>query len=62
MKTRKSALKRFKITKKGKVLFLHQNSRHLMRHKSKRQIRRQRRESVLEGAFAKKIKQMIGYA
>lgn len=59
MKTRKSALKRFKITKRGKVLFSHQYQGHLMRKKSNRRIRRQKEPGVLKGKFAQKIKKMI---
>ena len=59
MKTRKSALKRFKITKRGKVLFSHQYQGHLMRKKSNRRIRRQKEPGELTGKFAQKIKKMI---
>lgn len=59
-KTRKSALKRFKITKTGKVMFRHQNSGHLQRKKSNRAKRRHKELGTLEGVFAKKIKQMAG--
>lgn len=59
-KTRKSAFKRFKITKRGKVLFSHQYTGHLMRKKSKRRQRRLREPGMLVGAFAKKMKKIIG--
>lgn len=58
-KTRKSASKRFKITKTGKVLFAHQYKGHLRRKKSKKRLRRQREPGILKGTFAKKIKKMI---
>ncbi len=58
-KTRKSANKRFKITKRGKVLFAHQYSGHLLRKKSKRRKRRLAEPGQLTGAFAKKIKQIL---
>lgn len=60
-KIKKSVSKRFKITRKGKVLFSHQYQGHLMRKKSKRRIRRQQEPGVLKGAFAKKIKKMLGH-
>ncbi|GDX62145.1 hypothetical protein LBMAG33_4550 [Candidatus Levyibacteriota bacterium] len=42
-------------------MFEHQNSKgHLKRRKNKRQIRRQQEPGHLTGAFAKKIKQMLG--
>lgn len=60
MKIKKSVSKRFKLTKKGKILFAHQYSQHLRRKKSKRRIRRQKEPGVLAGAFAKKVKKMLG--
>jgi ribosomal protein L35 len=43
-------------------MFGHQYQSHLKLHKSKRRIRRQKEPAVLEGQFAKKIKQMLGAA
>lgn len=60
-KTKKAATKRFSVTKNGKVLFSHQYKSHLMRKKSKSRIRRQKEPGVLVGAFAKRIKRIIGY-
>ncbi len=61
-KIKKSVSKRFKVTKTGKVLFSHQYKSHLKMHKSKSRLRRQKETGVLEGEFAKKIKQMLGEA
>jgi large subunit ribosomal protein L35 len=61
-KIRESVSKRFKVTKTGKVLFAHQYGSHKKLHKSKSRIRRQKEPGQLKGAFAKKIKQMLGYA
>lgn len=61
-KIKKSVSKRFKITKTGKVLFGHQYQGHLMRKKSKKRIRHLKETGVLKGAFAKKVKQMLGKA
>lgn len=61
-KIKKSISKRFKITKTGKVLFGHQYQGHLMRKKNKRRQRRQKETGVLEGTFAKKVKQALGKA
>jgi large subunit ribosomal protein L35 len=60
IKISKAVAKRFKITKTGKVMFGHQYTSHKMLHKSKRRIRRQNEPGQLTGAFAKKIKQMLG--
>lgn len=54
--------KRFKVSKTGKVLFAHQYGSHKKLLKSKRRIRRQKETGILEGEFAKKIKQMLGAA
>lgn len=62
MKIRKSASKRFKVTKKGKVLFAHQYQGHLKFKKSKRRRRRQAEPGQLTGAFAKRIKKILGKA
>lgn len=59
-KTKKSVSKRFKITKKGKVMFSHQYTGHLMRKKSRRRIRRQKEPGQLSSSFAKRIKKMLG--
>ncbi|MBI2031020.1 MAG: 50S ribosomal protein L35 [Candidatus Levybacteria bacterium] len=59
-KIKKSISKRFKITKTGKVLFSHQYKSHHKMIKSKKRIRRQKETGVLKGAFAKKIKKMLG--
>lgn len=60
MKIKKSVAKRFKITKTGKILFSHQQHRHLRIKKSKARLRRQAEPGVLKGTFAKKIKKMLG--
>lgn len=61
-KIKKSVSKRFKVTKTGKVMFEHQYGSHKKLNKSKSRLRRQKEPGVMEGAFAKKIKQMLGYA
>jgi ribosomal protein L35 len=64
MKTKKkvkgAVSKRFKVTKTGKVKFSHQMGSHKKLHKSKSRIRRQKEPGTMTGAFAKKIKQMMG--
>jgi large subunit ribosomal protein L35 len=61
-KIKKSVSKRFKVTKTGKVMFAHQYGGHLKMNKSGSRIRRQKEPGQLTGAFAKKIKQMLGAA
>lgn len=62
MKIKKSVSKRFRVTKRGKVLFAHHYSRHLRRKKSQQRKRRQKEPGQLKGKFAKKIKKMLGQA
>ncbi|MBI4091804.1 MAG: 50S ribosomal protein L35 [Candidatus Levybacteria bacterium] len=59
LKRRKSAVKRFKITATGKVMFGHQMRRHLRRKKSASNLRSKAIPGQMTGKFAKKIKQMI---
>lgn len=60
MKKRKAVLKRFKLTKTGKLVHRGHGARHLKSNKSQKQLRSLRRTRVVKGRFAKKIKQMIG--
>lgn len=62
VKTRKSAAKRFKLTKKGKVLHRSHYIRHLRKSKSKRQVRRLKLMKKTTGRHAKKIIKMLGKA
>jgi len=59
-KTRKAALKRFKITKTGKVLHRGQGLRHLKSQKTKKRLRRLKQLKEIKGKFKRKIKKMIG--
>ncbi len=58
-KTRKIVTKRFKITKKGKVLKKATNISHLKRNDSKTAKYRKKRESEASKSFSKKVKKMI---
>jgi len=62
IKVKKSVSKRFKVTKKGKVLFGHQYKGHLKVKKSKRRLRKLKEPGQLKGKFAKKIKKMLAKA
>jgi large subunit ribosomal protein L35 len=59
-KTKKALVKRFKVTKKGKVLHRSHNIRHIRSPKSKSQIRRLKRTKSLFKTFALKIRKFIG--
>jgi large subunit ribosomal protein L35 len=66
MKTKKkiknSIKRRFKITKTGKVMFVHQYGRHHKSKKSNSRIRRQNEPGILAKPLAKKVKKLLGYA
>lgn len=59
MKTRKSILKRFKITKTGKILRRPTGLDHYRAKKPGKRIRKSRRWIPLSKAEAKKIKKLI---
>lgn len=59
-KTRKSALARFKVTKKGKVLHRSIQLRHLRQVKGKKRIRRLKRMKPVYGKFKSKLLKMLG--
>lgn len=59
-KTRKSATKRFKITKNGKILRGHSFSSHLNVKRSSKKRRAQRRPAEVTGFYAKKLKKALG--
>lgn len=61
-KIKSSLTKRFKVTKTGKVMFVHQMGRHHKLKKSQSRIRRQSEPGVLAKPLAKKVKKMLGYA
>lgn len=62
IKTKKVVAKRFKITKRGKVIRGRQMGRHLKVKKSKSRIRRQKEPARVRGKLAKTIKKLLPYA
>lgn len=61
-KTKKSVLKRFKVTKTGKVLHRSSFSRHLRSSKSASQLRRHKQTKSMTGPRARKIKRLLALA
>jgi large subunit ribosomal protein L35 len=59
-KTRKSATKRFKITKGGKILRGRAFTSHLNVKRSSKKKRAQSRPVEVKGAYAKKIRKALG--
>ncbi|MCX6725821.1 MAG: 50S ribosomal protein L35 [Candidatus Shapirobacteria bacterium] len=60
LKIRKSIIKRFRITKNGKVLFRGSHVKHLRRKKQKSQLRAQKVPGKVNGAMKRKIKKLLG--
>lgn len=60
MKTKKSLLRRVKVTSKGKILHGSSFKRHLRRNKGAAQKRRYRKTSEFSRAMSKKIIQRLG--
>ena len=60
MKTRKSAVKRFKITKTGKILRRQSFTSHLNVKRSGRKRRRQNRPIEVTGSYAKRLRKALG--
>ncbi len=58
-KTRKSAAKRFKVTKKGKVLHRGQGFRHLRSKKNKKWLRRKKKMIEVKGTLKAKLLKML---
>ncbi len=58
-KTKKSAVKRFKLTKKGKLLHRSHYLKHLRAKKSKKRIRRLKQMKQVRGKYQQKIKKML---
>lgn len=59
MKTRKSAAKRFKLTKTGKLLHRGHGTRHLKSNKTKKRLRSLNIPKSVKGAYVRKIKRML---
>lgn len=58
---RKSILKRFKITKKGKFIKRTAGQNHFRAKKSGDAIRKKRKKTILDKSLTKKIKEMISF-
>lgn len=60
LKIKKSIVKRFKVTKTGKVMHRSQNIRHKSSSKSKNQLNRLKKKKRLFSTDATKIKKLLG--
>ncbi|HOQ33192.1 MAG TPA: 50S ribosomal protein L35 [Candidatus Hydrogenedens sp.] len=62
LKTNRSASKRFKVTKNGKVLRKKAYNRHLKTTKSAKKKRHLRKTTLVSSVEAKNVKAMLPYA
>ena len=62
LKTNRSAKKRFKITKKGKVRRNRAYSQHLLSAKSAKRKRKLRTPALVKGSQARTVKRLLGKA
>ncbi|HUW24033.1 MAG TPA: 50S ribosomal protein L35 [Patescibacteria group bacterium] len=60
MKTKKSLLRRVKVTASGKILHASNFKRHLRRSKSKSQLRRLKGTKEFTPGYANKIRKALG--
>jgi len=60
LKTRKSLINRFRITKSGKVLRRQGFRRHLKANKSAKRLRNLKKTIELTGFYAKKVRKAMG--
>lgn len=58
-RTHAGAKKRFRVTKKGKVIHRRQNRNHILEKKAQKRKRRLSRDGKLEGADAGQIKRLL---
>lgn len=62
LKTKKGAIKRFKLTKRGKIKYATCGKRHLLTNKTSRRLRRMRRRASLASKKGVKyLKRMLPY-
>jgi len=60
VKTRKSLVRRFKITKTGKIIRRQAFRRHLKAGKSRKRLRNLKRVKEVKGFYAKKLRRAMG--
>ncbi len=62
MKTRKSASKRLRVTKNGKVKYKKQGLRHILTKKSTKTKRNLRKTGILSDSEQKRVKKLLPYS
>lgn len=59
LKTKKAALKRFRLTATGKLVRRHSGARHLLTHKARNRKRRLTSKAAISGADRRRVKKML---
>lgn len=62
MKTRKSAAKRLRVTKNGKVKYKKQGLRHILTKKSTKNKRNLRKAGILSDSEQKRVQKLLPYS
>ncbi len=60
MKSKKSVVKRIKVTARGKLMRMHPGSGHLKSRKSPKRLRNMRKNVPLTGGFKKQAQRLLG--
>jgi large subunit ribosomal protein L35 len=61
MKTNRAAAKRFKVTGSGRVKRSKAGGNHMMQEKSRKRLRRLRKNDMVDKSFEKRIKLLLPY-
>ncbi len=61
MKTNRAAAKRFKISGSGRVRRPKAGANHMMQEKSRKRLRRLRKNDMVDSTLEKKIKRLLPY-
>lgn len=61
MKTNRAAAKRFRVSGSGRIRRSKSGLNHMMQEKSKKRLRRLRKNDMVERAFEKRIKLLLPY-
>lgn len=61
MKTNRAAAKRFKVTGSGRVRRSKAGANHMMQEKSRKRLRRLRKNDMVDSTLTRRIKRLIPY-
>ena len=61
LKTRKAVAKRFKLTKKGKIMRMKAGKSHILTKKARNRKRHLRRKTLVSKSFLRRLKKQLPY-